>query len=482
MPCTSTSTHGGYGSSSSGADARTAAAAAATGRVIQASAALPWKGEAPTVAAPAPALYHRAEPCGSRAADSSSRSVPGGGGRCPIGSGQRKEDVGVSTSALGSSSGITERKASAAATVFQALKSSATGGHARATCAYCDRDIFPSKLEEHEDDCKHESTWCENKCGKLVERYLMDSHVTSECSKRLVACSACSKKFVFDTLQTHHVNCPRLPVPCPNRCESTLLMPREDMDKHLEYLCPQVRLPCSFKEVGCTFKGCRRELDIHQLEATARHLSLACEVIGQQRQELRALRSLTTVPAAASCTGGELYWRIPEFRRKLAECKAASAAGGPATDAATATAAAVTVTGELISPPFYTSPGGYKLAVSAFPNGNGSGEGEYLSLYIKVLPGEFDHVLEWPFPLTVTFTVYDQCPRIGRVNIIESFVPDPTWKHFQKPPRDGYQTLGFGYPRFVSHTELKAKNYLRDDTLLIRVCTENAERLHAPQA
>lgn len=50
-------------------------------------------------------------------------------------------------------------------------------------------------------------------------------------------------------------------------------------------------------------------------------------------------------------------------------------------------------------------------------NGNGSGEGAYVSIYIKILPGEYDALLKWPFSHTVSFTLYDQSTNPDKVLI-----------------------------------------------------------------
>lgn len=51
---------------------------------------------------------------------------------------------------------------------------------------------------------------------------------------------------------------------------------------------------------------------------------------------------------------------------------------------------------------------------------------------------------------------------------MESFVPDPTWENFQRPSKEP-DSLGFGFPRFVSHETLKKRQFVKDDTLFIRV-------------
>lgn len=66
----------------------------------------------------------------------------------------------------------------------------------------------------------------------------------------------------------------------------------------------------------------------------------------------------------------------------------------------------------MISSPFYTSQFGYKLQASVFLNGNGAGEGTHVSVYIKILPGEYDALLRWPFAHTVSFTLFDQSEKV----------------------------------------------------------------------
>jgi len=75
---------------------------------------------------------------------------------------------------------------------------------------------------------------------------------------------------------------------------------------------------------------------------------------------------------------------------------------------------------ELISSPFYTSQFGYKLQASVFLNGNGSGENTHVSVYIKILPGEFDALLKWSFSHSVSFTLFDQSEKVCIVYIYKT--------------------------------------------------------------
>lgn len=137
------------------------------------------------------------------------------------------------------------------------------------------------------------------------------------------------------------------------------------------------------------------------------------------------------------------------------------------------------VNAELKSAAFMTSQYGYKLGASVFLNGNGSGEGTHLSLYIRVMSGEYDNLLDWPFRLPITFQLLDQCSDPEkRDTITESFVPNPSWKHFQKPSSDA-DGMGFGYPKFISHEALLNGTYIKDDQIFVKI-TVNQSKVIMP--
>ena len=197
----------------------------------------------------------------------------------------------------------------------------------------------------------------------------------------------------------------------------------------------------------------RYHLEQHLQEATKQHLSLMCSLSLTQERRIADLTHQLHV--LSTVTDGTFIWRVPGYKEQLAEAKAKLGL-------------------ELTSEPFYTSRYGYKLGASLFLNGNGSGEGTHLSLYIRVLCGDYDNLLEWPFSLGITFRLMDQCTDPEkREHVVESFVPNPSWKHFQRPVKE-VDTLGFGYPKFISQEALKNGTYLKDDTLFIKIEVDNS--------
>lgn len=62
----------------------------------------------------------------------------------------------------------------------------------------------------------------------------------------------------------------------------------------------------------------------------------------------------------------------------------------------------------LYSPPFYTSPHGYRICLRAYLNGDGTGRGTHVSLYIVIMKSEYDDLLSWPFAYHVNLSLINQ--------------------------------------------------------------------------
>uniref|UniRef100_A0A1I8G477 TNF receptor-associated factor n=1 Tax=Macrostomum lignano TaxID=282301 RepID=A0A1I8G477_9PLAT len=324
---------------------------------------------------------------------------------------------------------------------------------------------------KHEGTCPDEQVWCENKCGLRIPRRKLARHAEHDCVKREVGCSFCRKRFLFDTLQSTldkpdsggvnpQFNSQRrqqpeasaeAPPPVPRRAASA-----ECLDGGRVRGAPPI--DCPLKWCGCQFKGDRASVDRHQCDpaASAHHVTLLAELARAQRRELDSLkRQLRHLPLVHS---GRLVWRVDNYAEKLADST-------PNREL------------EFCSVPFYTGRPGYRLQASAFLNGNGSGAGRYLSLYVKLLPGEFDPILDWPFVRPIRMRLLDQ--RDGsagsRRHLEESFTPDPSWRHFKRPGRDASAAFGFGFPKFAAHELLRPEGgsdeccYLRDNVIFLEI-------------
>ena len=60
------------------------------------------------------------------------------------------------------------------------------------------------------------------------------------------------------------------------------------------------------------------------------------------------------------------------------------------------------------SPPFYTHPHGYKMCLCVTPKGWGKGKGTHLGVDIRMMRGEFDDQLKWPFRGNIIYQLMNQ--------------------------------------------------------------------------
>ena len=128
----------------------------------------------------------------------------------------------------------------------------------------------------------------------------------------------------------------------------------------------------------------------------------------------------------------------------------------------------------IFSSSFYTARAesyGYKLVVSVYPNGEGSGQTTHLSVFITLMRGEYDAILPWPFKKKVKFTLIDQQEDpVEREDVAYQLTctPGNIPECFARPPKKGNST-GYGTTKFISHKKLHSRRYIVDDTLFLQV-------------
>jgi len=121
----------------------------------------------------------------------------------------------------------------------------------------------------------------------------------------------------------------------------------------------------------------------------------------------------------------------------------------------------------IYSPPFYSSPNGYKMRVRLYLYGDGNARRTHLSIFFVLMRGEHDAILHFPFPFKVTFCLYDQTDQ--QRHIIDSFRPDIKSSSFQRPRFE--MNIASGIPKFFPLSMLQQDNnpYIRNDTMFIKV-------------
>ena len=128
-----------------------------------------------------------------------------------------------------------------------------------------------NKIKEHLRSCSFEEISCPNDCSVLVQRQNLTEHVDNECLRRKVDCQYChiTEEYHF-IVGEHKEQCPRLPLPCPNKC-GIIDIPREQINQH--------RKICPLEEVEC-INNCGKSLmrqDLRNHEVVCMHHKINCQ-------------------------------------------------------------------------------------------------------------------------------------------------------------------------------------------------------------
>ena len=123
---------------------------------------------------------------------------------------------------------------------------------------------------------------------------------------------------------------------------------------------------------------------------------------------------------------------------------------------------------------FYLGLHGYKMKLLLYPNGSTEAVNAHISLYSALMKGQYDAILHWPFRYEGKLTLIDQNPDLKqRQNYSKSFIPGPEW--ILRPKSK--ENEGWGFPRFLSHEELRKNSYVVDETLFIKFEVSRCENV-----
>ena len=290
-------------------------------------------------------------------------------------------------------------------------------------------------------------------CSKEFKRQYVLEHEKNKCLKRPYKCDTCNEfESTYEAVTTEHVNiCPCGLVPCPNDC-GVVELQRKNLDDHLATTCPLEMVSCSFSYAGCKEKLPRKDMPAHISDSLVVHMSLQALNHQKELNELKSMhqKELTELKSQIRELRTHL-WIMPVnimldgFALKKAEGKRWS------------------------SHSFYTHLQGYKLYLSVYCNGNRSGAGTHVSVYIHLKSGQYDDELNWPFCHSITIQLLDQkegkdhhhhTSRFGDASAECTRRVGESWT--------GNSGWGLGTPCFISQSKLSPK-YLVNDSLRFNI-------------
>lgn len=381
-------------------------------------------------------------------------------------------------------------------------------------------------LESHLSRCEFSTVPCPH-CLHPVRKTEVEQHSSQDCPRRPVSCTECVTYYIYEERELHEQQCPFASVTC-QYCELDLL--RDQIAAHCDTDCPKAPIACNFSVFGCRERMLRHDLAQHMQEFTQMHMRFLAEFLkglnlnGTAPPAPRMHCSSSSAsadepgpltlagPRAISCSGngapcqpseemqrlreidGRLVkqdhqlreliilketqaGQLAELRRRVCvledtvkELEAQQCHGvfiwrlRPFLSLLKTQEAGQPVVEH--SPGFYTGRPGYKLCLRLhLQTPNAPRCSNYLSLFVHTMQGAFDGQLSWPFQGTIRLAVLDQGPE-GQHHM-EVMETKPDLQAFQKP-NIHRNPKGFGYVTFMHLQQLHQRNYIKDDTLLIR--------------
>ena len=158
------------------------------------------------------------------------------------------------------------------------------------------------------------------------------------------------------------------------------------------------------------------------------------------------------MPSIGQNCGGKYTWKIEHFSQHIQD----------------AFNGIITSHG---SPLIYTGLQEYKFFMRIFPKGVNGGDQRHIGLFVGMMQGEYDTILEWPFCGRIVLTIKDQTGDVNgfRHDINGTFMAKRNVGAFQRPTAAGpYSTL-YGYAEFAPIALVCSPQYLKDDNVMIKI-------------
>ena len=115
----------------------------------------------------------------------------------------------------------------------------------------------------------------------------------------------------------HLEECPKFPLPCPNCCNTSITILRENLNAH-EEVCPLAKVKCRYYELGCNSFITRRDLKGHNKPNVQYHLNLVMNDRYSLKSKLaRVTEELEKTKDKLECVSNELEHTQCNYEQRL---------------------------------------------------------------------------------------------------------------------------------------------------------------------
>jgi len=352
------------------------------------------------------------------------------------------------------------------------------------------------------DGCWFEGVKCSSRCGKMIQRQYLTSHVENECPRRTINCQYCHTIGEHQYIEGQHKeDCPKLPLPCPNNCEVGSV-PREDMEAHRKE-CPLEMIQCEYHNVGCKVRMVRKDYEKHKKENMEEHLLMTTHKVSRVddvHHELTDMKvELTNTKSELSDTKAQLATALEQINNLtiLVNSQLSSTAMStkrirsvqldsmvkmhnighqvcPVTIKMSGYNSKMKNSIEWYSDPFYTHNKGYQMCLRIDAAGFGTGKGTHLSAYLYLMKGPHDDELKWPLRGSLKIKLLNQISDNSH-HVTKVVYDDSTKDDDAGRVTRSNRVHGRGRNQFISNENLYKVTphcqYLKSDCLFFQVTT-----------
>ena len=325
-------------------------------------------------------------------------------------------------------------------------------------------------------------------CSESYQRRHINHHQSEECPKRPFTCEHC-KDYVstYEDVTTNHWSvCGCYPVPCLNKCG--LVLQQQNIESHVAKDCPLTVIECDFHYAGCKVRLPRKDMGKHLRVEIVTHTSMMAvsyqqqiashqQQIASQQQQIAShqqhVASYKLQQDQDRQRMGKLVkdnealkQRVNELEREQEKDRSIMRVLHPESiippvDFIMPNFEQHKKNNDVwFSPPFYTHHRGYKLCLRC--NCTIFYTRTHVCVFVRMMRGEFDDELKWPF--------------IGQVTI-QLLSQDGSNEHRTKTiTLDNHSRItegdrgrdGHGEHNFISYDDCN-KRYIKDNSLRFRI-------------
>ena len=327
-----------------------------------------------------------------------------------------------------------------------------------------------------------EEFFCPVSFAVLLEPYQTQccaNHLSQEVYQRLQGqpCPVCRKENLTAVKDNFHKRkALSLKVRCPHKAEGCEWQGElRSLEQHVAQSCGLKVIQCDFSYAGCGVQLQRRLMSAHMKEGMEAHLSLL-SLVAQEVPKLQTVvqQQADLIKKQDDQLKQQMKQQRVQMKQQADQMKQMAnrikqlEKPFPPVDIIMDDFEPHKKSNDIWhSPPFYTHLGGYRMCLRVDANGVGTGKGTHVSVHVHLMRGEFDDLLKWPFSGEVTIQLKKTNPPHHQMIIPLNDDTPNRCTCVCKPTKE--RNNGYGSFQYISHADLYAGGYLKDDKLVFCV-------------